>query len=1321
MCSIEKLLIKGVRSFAPDNTDVIEFFKPLTIIVGHNGAGKTTIIECLKQVCTGELPPNTRSGQNFIMDPKVLGETEVKAQIKLRLFSQAGAPVVVVRSFQLTQKKAALQFKALDQVIQSYNKDTGAREALSYRCADTDRMIPNLMGVSKAILENVIFVHQEDSNWPLADGQTLKKKFDDIFAATKYTKALEALRKLRTEKLQEAKEGKMMLEHLKTHRDNAARLHAEVANGERARTSLQADIRAADDDIARLRETLTALDGKLRHIAVLDEEGRQLETRHEVTAKANAEARVRLVAAHGEDIVGAPRQELEGILTDMDALGDQQAELRQLRRDYDKARMEAVAQREEKERMERQQARLQAEADAHARALAERDRFLRELAARTGMMDVRGTGPLSQALAAEFAEKLEQHEDELQVRLATIKSEHEARDDHFSRRLDDITADLTAAVTSARVAGETLARNERRIGTLQAQMGDIVVTDELVERARARQRECEAALRAKRDAQAHADADGELARHSQALADLGRRASELRQERERLAASAEATTRQRMRQTEALEKEAAAGALLDGSGVRLQALLGRGQALPSPARLRRVVEAALDARKVDAEHWAGAVAEAQAAASAKDGELGAQRTQLHKLQADLANEERRLQHGLSRAEVMDAQRPVAEVLAAEAETRETLKGQVGRLESLRFNMATWKRHALAHHRCHTCERMFASQAEQDAFIARQEQLAVRLPENEDRLKLQLASAEQRLAALRALAPVQEHCSALRTRDVPAAAARVEGLQREADALVARLAEAQGAAARADKELQEARELLEKVAWPVNRLQAEAAAMRTEAQAAGEAAAEAGGGRTIGDVDADLDELEHARAGHERGKDEAVRRRARLRDEVSAGQGELHAAREAATTAEAKAEKRRGLLHDVMYLQAQNAGLAEQVARQEDVAAPFEADKQRILRERDEARASARAKEAAAEAELREAHSQAAELRSKSRPIEDYLAADRGAALAAARDTLAATQRRLQAAEDASRACSEQAAAKEAEVGQRDSVRRQMEECLAHQDALDAERQLVGRMEAVAKETAGVGDRRVMDASYAKEKEEVAKLQQKKDMALGSLDTVSEGVRRAQAALTIKDFHNIDERYQKQNALVITTKMTASDLEKYHKALEKALLTFHTNKMADINKIIKELWQKTYRNQDVDYIQLKADADSGAARSYNYRVVMLAGGAELDMRGRCSAGQKVLACLIIRLALAETFCLNCGILALDEPTTNLDHENSASLADALRQVMDARSAQANFQLVIITHDERFAHTIGKREYTEELYRISKDEHQHSHITRERMID
>ena len=29
-----------------------------------------TIIECLKQACTGDLPPNIKSGQGFIHDPK---------------------------------------------------------------------------------------------------------------------------------------------------------------------------------------------------------------------------------------------------------------------------------------------------------------------------------------------------------------------------------------------------------------------------------------------------------------------------------------------------------------------------------------------------------------------------------------------------------------------------------------------------------------------------------------------------------------------------------------------------------------------------------------------------------------------------------------------------------------------------------------------------------------------------------------------------------------------------------------------------------------------------------------------------------------------------------------------------------------------------------------------------------------------------------------------------------------------------------------------------------------------------------------------------
>lgn len=68
-----------------------------------------------------------------------------------------------------------------------------------------------------------------------------------------------------------------------------------------------------------------------------------------------------------------------------------------------------------------------------------------------------------------------------------------------------------------------------------------------------------------------------------------------------------------------------------------------------------------------------------------------------------------------------------------------------------------------------------------------------------------------------------------------------------------------------------------------------------------------------------------------------------------------------------------------------------------------------------------------------------------------------------------------------------------------------------------------------------------------------------------------------------------------------------------------------------------------------------------------------------LSGRCSAGQRVLACIIIRLALAESFCVNCGILALDEPTTNLDRFNIKGLAEALSCLIKFRKQQKNFQV------------------------------------------
>lgn len=61
--------------------------------------------------------------------------------------------------------------------------------------------------------------------------------------------ALEALRKLRTEKVQEAKEMKLKLEHLKTHKDNADQLRQEIQEGKAKEETASAAINALEEQL----------------------------------------------------------------------------------------------------------------------------------------------------------------------------------------------------------------------------------------------------------------------------------------------------------------------------------------------------------------------------------------------------------------------------------------------------------------------------------------------------------------------------------------------------------------------------------------------------------------------------------------------------------------------------------------------------------------------------------------------------------------------------------------------------------------------------------------------------------------------------------------------------------------------------------------------------------------------------------------------------------------------------------------------------------------------------------------------------------------
>ena len=174
-----------------------------------------------------------------------------------------------------------------------------------------------------------------------------------------------------------------------------------------------------------------------------------------------------------------------------------------------------------------------------------------------------------------------------------------------------------------------------------------------------------------------------------------------------------------------------------------------------------------------------------------------------------------------------------------------------------------------------------------------------------------------------------------------------------------------------------------------------------------------------------------------------------------------------------------------------------------------------------------------------------------------------------------------------------------------------------------------------------------------------------------------------------------------------------DLEYAYHKLDRCMMQFHRNKIDEINTILQELWQNTYKGLDIDYIQITADDEGTSSAtgrcSYNYRVVMIKGGIEMGMRGRCSAGQKVLSCILIRLALAETFCGKCGIIALDEPTTNLDKKNMLSLAESLVELLECKArARSNFQMILITHDQQFVDAFNHSEFVEHYWRLTKSD-------------
>ena len=1205
MTTLTKLGIQGIRSFSNERMESLEFERPVTLIVGHNGAGKTTIIECLKmyvlfcmlvqifrRATCGQLPPNCDKGHGFIHDPNVAGVPEVKGQI--RLLFRTGVnhqSVCATRTFQLTntRSKAGIKstFKAVENLIRFKDRD-GDNNRGNRKCNDMDSAIPSLMGVSRPILEHVIFCHQEDSNWPLGERILLKKRFDEIFGSSRYTKALDAIDKQKKEIIKEAKEKAHVLALVAKDRDTAAEL---VRDKDRLSRSI-------DSLVMRIAELSSHVDLKEQELTGLQKT--ELEFREKLIRIESVGAEIERVKSERFGIENE-RLTVESCRRDLDESNQHMSELDQRKIEISKNWMEAKSAFESVASQRTQAAgKLKALRNSHVEASNIHDLLRLK---RGELVDAIAAAKTQQFLPTTF-------EDSPNA-IAEMERFVQERSGHMTTVCRESTAKIHAVEAVVNQAETERSRLQRNLFQFDS---EIAILDSKISSGLAEVRAAEERMRAIIGVDGVWDfTDSESVRR-QGLEVLQARISELEKQLEALAVQRRIYLSKNADVVKDIRSEVLE---MVSDSVTVASLMHAG-----PNEIVSFLETKLATLTEKLTAVLTTVNTLLCASCTQDnGAVGEDESEL-----DLVKDELSL-----------------------ARRAMTVYNQL-------------KTRTVTDSKCGLCRQRISSIPDFELLF---EKMTKRLPEI-------IAENEQKLSAISSGGPRPTVASDSHTATGVASGEKVYSeLKRIFSEIVA-----------TEKAISKVRAFQDVIA----RLDA----------------------RTVDTDDMVDPEIELARIELEESKLNAEKNKSLFdMDSFST-----------------LVDRRVDLIGSVCEFEQRSAAMRKDGLT--DLNAKIEVESTKI---------------GAAKAEL---GILTESFRKEQSELDSQLNAMRVAfhGIFQIKTQIDGIQSRVTAAPaDHHQTETTSLEILEAELGVK------LTESMAAMNAHDAARceieatiktalstveaaivrlrfaELVDLLTNLKSEVSGCPvppDR--ISASISGLSLQLRSLRDERSKLEGECTQVKLQRTEVEKRLNSPSLVDVDEKYRQAFCLMENHSLLSRDVQRYHQALDRALMNYHVEKMNEINQGVRELWEKVYKGSDIDFIALRSDSESEEAaeaatrRSYNYRVMMVKGDVELEMRGRCSAGQKVLASLIIRLALAESFCASCGILALDEPTTNLDRSNIGGLAQALADLIESRRQQRNFQLIVITHDESFVRMLGRLRACENFYRVSKDDNGHSTIAR-----
>lgn len=1481
MTTIEKLGLSGIRSYGPDKEAIIKFKRPLTIILGTNGSGKSSIIESVKMATTGEMPPMVSNGSAFINDPRIKGRAETQAKIRLQFTNVRGEEYLVSRHFLLKMTRTgAPVFKTVDQTLKKNAKrgkkkkrrdddgeddddDDQRRDSTSHRCADLNALLPELMRVTKPILNSVIFVHQEDSLWPLGDPKKLKERFDDIFSATRYTKALECIRKFRKEQAAE----------LRVVNSELLRYEDRYKEAEKLRDDMK-DFRMKDKGlrmgVAKMNDARNKVIEEQNKAAALVEKynlAQEKLTEDEAKIGVQEDDRKAKMNVLIEDLSEMDDVELKSLIADLDdAMSRFESEKRDRNAGLEAARSEYEAHVEAFNSSYEKLGTYRAEANQQKRRLKQLEVLKSEF------MDRFFTGPESQAsvVAAvpsltsdmkDWSAALKSLYDHARSTSSAVAEERRKVEDAQAERVNEAQGALSEKQANMVQFKQTAAKTVKAKVAVRDQLRQISTGSSQadVDEARAAEKEWGEKARVEAESGQIKTATAALKELKSGLRALREGLGEEKQKRDGLARDNDARIVMQQNKKSYLKAQEDLGSKTEDFLERVKlayaeldigkrvgddgtdeddddevymvgshsgdedALKEEKQRKESLKLADRIVSfreraaqegnAKLVAMKKELHSKTGAAAPTLAEKKRCENSLAQLEKRLVALQGKLTDEMRKV--------VSDSSENNSELIATTSSSLDC-----GSVTMTKSNCAAVEKvEEVAVEQVRACDAQLKTAAENadmpeniknnldehgtcvscghapdlDPEVTKSDCVDARSAQEEDAQiaaikKYAHALAEKALASQRAYADdayaqasdkelLEEWSSDNRqlkkvTVDLVKWAKEMAQVGREFIDLDPRLKETRS-------EANAVTEAIDALGQKVAALEVDAKALNKQNDKNSEASniqqARTELFRLVNGRDSahdayqkslkalpkesasiTLDEIDKLIRGKEKELSKTQENMEEKRNEVETAKDDLTRvndkyakAREQALIVAANFEAKARLEKERQLLTEEQASLEKEVTALKELMPAFDEKLRGLKKEFDEIREQSRRVLSDAQNDVLRVEKAKSSWEESVRDVESFVQAGKEGDLPRQERHMETTRAKKAKYQEDVSACTrdvEQANGKVLEKTKElrnatdNSRLRDLQKVLemlrrgardsraAIEDSIIQSTAIASRL--VKEKPEGVEEGKIIDDGSKKRvnwggKQHISRMEpaalhqelMEQSNDLNAVMSATKGQAQVWTERYMTKKKEVEEadrmgsmkKYEECSVTKQTMELASSDLDRYHSALDQALMSFHALKMDTINKSIRELWQTTYRGNDIDEIEIMSDGDgtSGKAataitkRNYNYRVMMRRGDAKLDMRGRCSAGQKVLACLVIRLALAESFCTDCGILALDEPTTNLDADNVDSLAGALRSIIEARRRQAHFQLVVISHDQDFLTKLGARSFCDEYYLVHKD--------------